>query len=163
MTYLADTSAVWRVLRGQIGQPWPTYVARGLVAICPPVEAELMMSVRADRDFEPFFAVLKQTFGRTPTPDDPWRQVLAVQRDLTRIGHHRGPSPMDILIALTAAEQRLTLLHADADFDSIAKVRPGIAMIRVDGQAGAPTMSSGPKVQTSPVTRQTAAPGPEGL
>ena len=123
MTYLADTSAVWRLLRGQIGEPWPTYVAQGLVA---------MQAVRADRDFEPFFAVLKQTFGWCPTFDDPWRHVLAVQRDLIRIGHHRGPSPMDVVIALTAAEQRLTLLHADSDFDSIAKVRPGIAMIRID-------------------------------
>jgi predicted nucleic acid-binding protein len=39
---------------------------------------------------------------------------------------------MDIVIALTALEQRLTLLHADADFDSVAKVRPGMAMIRID-------------------------------
>jgi predicted nucleic acid-binding protein len=91
-----------------------------------------MVSVRADRDYEPFFAVLRRTFGWCPAPDDPWRKVLAVQRDLIRIGHHRGPSPMDIIIALTAQEHRLTLLHADADFDSIAKVRPGIAMIRVD-------------------------------
>jgi len=135
VTYLADTSAVWRLLRGQIPQPWPTYVAQGLVAICPPIEAELMRSVRSDRDFEPFFAVLRQTFGWTPAMDDPWRQLLAVQRDLARIGHHLGPSPMDILIALTAAEHRLTLLHADADFDAIAKVRPGIAMIRIDQTA----------------------------
>jgi predicted nucleic acid-binding protein len=132
MTYLADTSAVWRLLRGQIDQPWPSYVARGLIALCGPVEAELMVSVRAERDHEPFFAVLSRTFGWCPTPDDPWRQVLAVQRDLLRIGHHRGPSPMDIVIALTAAEHRLTLLHADADFDAIAKVRPGIPMIRID-------------------------------
>jgi predicted nucleic acid-binding protein len=104
----------------------------GLVAISSPVEAELMVSVRSDRDFEPFFAVLKQTFGWCPPLDDPWRQVLAVQRDLVRIDHHRGPSPMDIATALTAAEHRLTLLHADADFVSIAKVRPGIAMIRID-------------------------------
>ncbi len=132
MTYLADTSAVWRLLRGQVGEPWTTYVAQGLVAITSPVESELMVSVRADRDHEPFFAVLRQTFGRCPPIDDPWRQVLAVQRDLIRIGHHRGPSPMDIVIALTAAEQRLTLLHADEDFASLAKVRPGIAMIRID-------------------------------
>lgn len=132
MTYLADTSAVWRLLRGQIGDPWPQYVARGLVALCPPVESELMISVRADRDYEPFFAMLRRTFGWYPTLDDPWREILAVQRDLIRIGHHRGPSPIDILIALTAQERRLTLLHADADFTSIAKVRPGLAMIRVD-------------------------------
>jgi predicted nucleic acid-binding protein len=131
VTYLADTSAVWRLLRRQIGEPWPTYLAQGLVAICPPVEAELMVSARPDRDFEPFFAVLKQTFGWCPALDDPWRHVLAVQRDLIRIGHHRGPSPMDIIIALTAAEQRLILLHADADFEAIAKIRPGIALTRV--------------------------------
>lgn len=132
MTYLADTSAAWRLLRRQIGEPWSRYVAQGLVALCPPVESELMVSVRADRDYEPFFGMLRRTFGWCPALDDPWRHVLAVQRDLISVGHHRGPSPMDIIIALTAQDQRLTLLHADADFDSIAKVRPGIAMIRVD-------------------------------
>ena len=129
--YLADTSAVWRLLRGQIGAPWSTLVAQGVVAICPPVEAELMVGVRADRDYEPFTAVLRRTFGWVPALDDPWRQVLAVQRDLVKIGHHRGPSPMDIIIALTADVHRLTLAHVDADFDAIGKVRPGIAMVRV--------------------------------
>jgi Predicted nucleic acid-binding protein, contains PIN domain len=132
VTYLADTSAAWRLLRRQIGDPWPKYVAQGLVAVCPPVESELMVSVRSDRDYEPFFAVLGRTFTWTSALDDPWRHILAVQRDLIKIEHHRGPSPIDILIALTAQEHRLTLLHADADFASIAKVRPGIAMIRID-------------------------------
>lgn len=131
MTYLADTSAVWRLLRGVVDEPWPGQVARGVVAICPPVESELMVSVRSNRDYEPFFAVLRRTFGWCPAIEDPWRHVLAIQRDLTRIGHHRGPSPMDILIALTAQANRLTLVHADDDFASIAKVRPGIAMVRL--------------------------------
>jgi predicted nucleic acid-binding protein len=39
---------------------------------------------------------------------------------------------MDILIALTADAHRLTIAHADADFDAIGKVRPHIAMVRVD-------------------------------
>lgn len=132
MTYLADTSAVWRMLRGQVGDPWPRYVAQGLVAITQPVESELMASVRTGRDHEPFFAMLASTFGWCPAPEDPWRHILAIQRDLLAIGHHRGPSPLDILIAHTAAEHRLTLLHADQDFAAIAKVRPGIAMIRID-------------------------------
>jgi predicted nucleic acid-binding protein len=132
MSYLADTSAVWRILRRQVGVPWPRVVAQGLIALCPPVESELLVSVRADRDYEPFFAVLRNTFTWRPALDDPWRQVLAVQRDLIAIGHHRGPSPMDILIALTARQQQVTLLHADADFAAIAKVRPDIAMLRID-------------------------------
>ncbi|MBG0815310.1 PIN domain-containing protein [Planomonospora sp. ID82291] len=132
MTYLADTSAVWRILRRQIGEPWPHNIARGLVALCPPVEAELMVGVRADRDHEPFFAMLSRVFGWCPAVDAPWRQVLAVQRDLIKIGHHRGPSPMDIMIALTAQANGLTLIHADQDFAAIAKVRPEIMMIRID-------------------------------
>jgi predicted nucleic acid-binding protein len=76
--------------------------------------------------------VLRRTFGWVPALDDPWRQVLAVQRGLIKIDHHRGPSPMDIIIALTAEAHRLTVAHVDADFDAIAKVRPGIAMVRID-------------------------------
>ncbi|MFI8522706.1 hypothetical protein ACIGEZ_33670 [Streptomyces sp. NPDC085481] len=64
--------------------------------------------------------------------DDPWPEVIAVQRDLVRIGHHRGPSPMEILIALTAGQHRLTLIHVDDDFQAIAKVRPDISMLRLD-------------------------------
>lgn len=131
MTYLADTSAVWRILRGQIDAPWPEHVARGLVAICPPVEAELMPALRADRDHDPFFTMLGQTFGWIPAIDDPWSKIIAVQRALVKIGHHRGPSPIDILIALTAERHHLTVLHVDDDFEAIAKVRPGIPMIRL--------------------------------
>lgn len=133
--YLADTSAVWRLLRRQIGEPWPGLVAHGRVSLCPPVEAELMRGLRADRDHEPFTTMLNQTFAWVPAPEDPWPKVVAVQRDLLRIGHHRGPSPMDILIALTAEQHRLTLLHVDDDFTAIAKVRPGIEMVRLVPEA----------------------------
>ncbi|KOU60445.1 PIN family toxin-antitoxin system, toxin component [Streptomyces sp. MMG1533] len=128
---MADTSAVWRLLRGQIEAPWPEHVARGLVAISPPVEAELMRGVRADRDYKPFFTMLGQTFGWVPALDDAWPRIVAVQRELLKIGHHRGPSPIDILIALTAEHHRLTVLHIDDDFGAIAKVRPDIPMIRL--------------------------------
>ncbi|WP_330452313.1 MULTISPECIES: PIN domain nuclease [unclassified Streptomyces] len=131
MTYLADTSAVWRLLRKQVGDPWPQRVSQGLVSLCPPVESELMPALRADRDHEPFFTMLGQTFGWVPTPEDPWPKIIDVQRELVRIGHHRGPSPMDILIALTARQHRLTLIHVDDDFGSIAKVCPDIAMTRL--------------------------------
>ena len=132
MSYLADTSAVWRFLRQQVDPTWLERLGHGLISICPPVKAELMRSVRSERDHEPFFAMLERTFGWLPTRDDPWRRVLAVQRDLIAIGHHRGPSPMDILIALTAEEHRVTLVHMDDDFNAVAKVRPGIAMARLE-------------------------------
>uniref|UniRef100_A0AAU2VVG5 Ribonuclease VapC n=1 Tax=Streptomyces sp. NBC_00008 TaxID=2903610 RepID=A0AAU2VVG5_9ACTN len=136
MRYLADTSAVWRLLRKQVGDPWPQRVSQGLVSLCPPVEAELMPALRADRDHEPFFTMLGQTFSWVPALEDPWPRIIDVQRELVRIGHHRGPSPIDILIALTARQHRLTVLHVDDDFGSIAKVCPDIAMARLHPAEG---------------------------
>ncbi|MFE3517158.1 PIN domain nuclease [Streptomyces sp. NPDC059166] len=136
MTYLADTSAVWRLLRRQVGEPWPRRVAQGLVSLCPPVESELMLALRSDRDHEPFFTMLGQTFGWVPALEDPWPRIIEVQRELVRIGHHRGPSPIDILIALTARRHRLTVLHVDDDFGAIAKVCPDIDMLRLQTAAG---------------------------
>jgi hypothetical protein len=89
-----------------------------------------MPGLRADRDFEPFFTMLGQTFGWVRAVDDPWPKVIAVQRDLVKIGHHRGWSPLGILIALTAEHHGLTLLHVDDDFVAIAKVRPGLSLVR---------------------------------
>ncbi|MEV0009529.1 PIN domain-containing protein [Streptomyces sp. NPDC047973] len=136
MTYLADTSAVRRLLRRQVGEPWPRRVAQGLVSLCPPVESELVPALRSDRDHEPFFTMLGQTFGWVPALEDPWPRIIEVQRELVRIGHHRGPSPIDILIALTARRHQLTVLHVDDDFGAIAKVCPDIDMLRLQPAAG---------------------------
>jgi predicted nucleic acid-binding protein len=48
-----------------------------------------------------------------PALDDPWRHVAAVQRELIKIGQHRGPSPMDLIIALTAEAHGLTPAHVE--------------------------------------------------
>lgn len=37
-------------------------------------------------------------------------------------GHHRGPTPIDLLIAAAAEASGLTLLHYDRHFDLIAEV-----------------------------------------
>ncbi|MFJ1923801.1 MULTISPECIES: VapC toxin family PIN domain ribonuclease [unclassified Streptomyces] len=111
---------------------WLQDNADQFLSLCPPVEADLRRAIRADRDHEHFFTMLGQTFGWVPALDDPWPRIIDVQRELVRIGHHRGPSPIDILIALTARQHRLTVLHVDDDFGSIAKVCPDVAMVRLD-------------------------------
>ncbi|MDQ0685686.1 putative nucleic acid-binding protein [Streptomyces achromogenes] len=58
-----------------------------------------------------------------------------MQGDLVRIGHHRRPSPIDILFALTAEHHHLTLVHVDDDFAAIAKVRPDLSVIRAQPKA----------------------------
>lgn len=76
--------------------------------------------------------LLNSLFGWVPCPDGPWQQVIGIQHDLIKIGHNRGPDVTDILIALTAAQHRLTVLHLDNDFAAIAKVRPDIRIQRLE-------------------------------
>ncbi|MFF0449484.1 PIN domain-containing protein [Streptomyces sp. NPDC004609] len=134
--YLADTSVLWRLLRGTIGDPWPARVAEGLVTICPVAHAELRHGLRHGQDGEPLYLALDRAFGSVPMREtNKQTEAMAVQRELKRRGvadGPQGPNLMDIVTALTARFHGLTLVHADADFDAIAEVCPDIPMIKLD-------------------------------
>ena len=123
MTYLADTSMVIRLRRGYGVTPrWLDAVRAGLVGLCPVVEAELVRSTASKADRDQLRAHLRSLFGWHPMPDDAWRFVHRVQDDLVDLGQHKGPSVVDLLVAATADAWGLTVLHVDADFDTIARV-----------------------------------------
>ncbi|MTK04373.1 PIN domain nuclease [Micromonospora sp. CP22] len=45
-----------------------------------------------------------------------------LQLALTARGHHRAASPVDLMVAASAAEYAATVLHYDRDFDLLAEV-----------------------------------------
>jgi predicted nucleic acid-binding protein len=57
-------------------------------------------------------------------PNDAWRFVARAQDALVDLGQHKGPSVVDLLVAATAEAWGLTVLHVDADFETIARVAP---------------------------------------
>jgi len=132
VTYIADTSAVWRLLRGQEAPQWRATLKAGLVAICPVVESEVLQAVQSTVDGMRVSTLLNSLFGWVSCPDDPWQQVIGIRHDLIKIGHDRGPGAIDILITLTAVQHRLTVLHLDNDLAAIAKVRPDIQIQQLE-------------------------------
>jgi predicted nucleic acid-binding protein len=123
VTFLADTSMVIRLQRGrEIEERWVEAVTAGLVGVCPVVEAELVRATPSRADRDELRAHLRSLFGWHPMPDDAWRFVERVQDGLVDLGHHKGPSVVDLLVAATADAWGLTVLHVDADFDAIARV-----------------------------------------
>ena len=125
MTFLADTSAVVRLRRGQDIQPrWVDAVRAGLVAVCPVVEAELVRATASKADCDDLRNKLRLLFGWHPMPDNAWRFVERTQDALVDLGQQKGPSVVDLLVAATADAWGLTVLHVDADFDTIARVVP---------------------------------------
>jgi predicted nucleic acid-binding protein len=125
VTFLADTSMVVRLRRGQDIQPhWVDAVRAGLVGVCPVVEAELVRATASKADRDDLRSKLRLLFGWHPMPDNAWLFVERTQDALVDLGQQKGPSVVDLLVAATADAWGLTVLHVDADFDTIAKVAP---------------------------------------
>jgi predicted nucleic acid-binding protein len=125
VTFLADTSMVIRLRRGrEVDERWLDALRAGLVGVCPVVEAELIRATASKADRDQLRSLLRSLFSWHPMPDDAWRFVERTQDDLVDLGQHKGPSVVDILVAATAEAWGLTVLHVDADFDTIAKVAP---------------------------------------
>jgi predicted nucleic acid-binding protein len=125
MTFLADTSMVVRLRRGRdIQSRWVDAVQAGLVGVCPVVEAELVRATASRADRERLRSLLRSLFSWHPMPEDAWRFVEQTQNALVDLGKHKGPSVVDLLVAATAEAWGLTVLHVDADFETIARVSP---------------------------------------
>lgn len=125
MTYLADTSMIVRLRRNHDLDPrWLDAVRAGLVGVCPAVEAELTRAVASKGDRDQLRQQLRALFTWHPMPDSAWAFLERVQDQLVDAGQPRGPSVVDLLVAATAEAWDLTVLHVDADFETIARVAP---------------------------------------
>jgi predicted nucleic acid-binding protein len=119
--YLADTSA-WNRSRASrtIALRWARLIDRGELALCAPVELELLSSATSSRDYREREEQLAG-LARLPLNDNVNRTALRVQASLAAVGQHRGPKPVDLLIAAVAQVNDVVLLHYDHHFDLIAR------------------------------------------
>ncbi|GAA3416123.1 PIN domain nuclease [Streptosporangium vulgare] len=120
--YLIDTSALVRFYRGQVGTEWDQTVSAGLVGICEPVRQEYLRAVGGRPAFYEAGNLLQETFPYYAIPESAWHETSGLQRDLADKGWHQSASPVDLLMAVTARHHKLTVLHADADFDTISRL-----------------------------------------
>ena len=118
-TFLADTSAWHR--RGQVAKRWAGLLESDDIVLCTPVALELLYSARSGADYEEIASGLE---GFQHLALDGQGEALAgrAQALLAARGQHRGPAPVDLLIAAIAEAHGATLLHYDRHFDQIARV-----------------------------------------
>lgn len=122
MLYLADKSALQRARKyPPIGQLVSAFGDEGLLATCYPVALELGVSARSAAEWDKLAGALKQQVW-LETNAEVQKRAWDVQRRLADDGHHRAPSPVDLLIAATAELNDAAVLHYDKDYDLIAAV-----------------------------------------
>jgi predicted nucleic acid-binding protein len=120
--YLIDTSGLFRILQDKLRQAWSDELAAGVIAVCPVVELEFLYSARSLADRLEKQRLLRTVFGWVPMGERAYDRAVAVQQLLTEAGQHRSAGPVDLLIAATAEQERLTVLCDDRDFEVVASV-----------------------------------------
>jgi predicted nucleic acid-binding protein len=120
--YLADTSALARLQLKPVRERLEPLITRGLISLCAVTELELLTSARNRDDYERIKSVLLPSFSWTVMDERSWSRALEVQEGLAARGQHRAASIPDLLLAAVAEMARLTVLHYDRDFDTIAGV-----------------------------------------
>lgn len=130
MKYLVDTSALVRIIRREADPMWTDVVGRGLVAVCEPVLAETLTIADAKGYAEQEEAI-NHAYLPVTIPDGVWDLVAAIRRELAPHSAHQGLSVGDLVVAATAIRLKLTVLHEDADFETVARFVPELQQHRI--------------------------------
>jgi predicted nucleic acid-binding protein len=125
VTFLVDTSALIHLLRdktGRVAERYDQLVDGAPVALSRMTEFELLNGARDEKELS---RLRKLLAGETliDIPATAWNESAQMVFDLRR----RGITLMnvfDCLIAYTAIQHDLELIHDDTDFERIAEVRP---------------------------------------
>jgi predicted nucleic acid-binding protein len=119
--YLADTSAWHRSSEPEVAERWAALLEFDEIALCAPVELEILFSARSKADYAIRQSELRG-LALYPVVERNARRAVDTQASLAERSQHRGPTPVDLLVAAIAERADLTLLHYDRHFDAIARV-----------------------------------------
>jgi predicted nucleic acid-binding protein len=121
--YLADTSAIWHLLRTpETREAWSDRIASGVLSVCEPTRTEFLYSASGPAHRDDLEAELDALCEFVPVPKAAWRWVENAQYKLTQKGQHRSAGPIDLLLCATAVHHGLTVLHVDDDFVTVSVV-----------------------------------------
>ena len=120
--YFLDTSATARMTNPAVAGVLAPLIEGGVVGTCASLDAEALFSARNLREYEQIRDNRRLAYEYLPTDDRHWHDAFDVQCNLARSGRHRGVGIGDVLTAVLAAEHNLTIVHYDADFETVGEI-----------------------------------------
>jgi hypothetical protein len=120
--FFVDTSAAARMHVPAVAERIAPLIETGVVATSAVLDAEALYSARSPGEYELIWTDRRAAYEYVATNDDDWAKALGAQRELARTGRHRAVGMSDLLTAVLAAQNRLTVVHYDADFEIAAEV-----------------------------------------
>jgi hypothetical protein len=120
--FFVDTSAAARMHQPDIADRIAPLIETGVVATSAVLDAEALYSARSPGEYERIWADRRVAYEYVAINDDDWVRAMDAQRALARTGQHRAVGMPDLLTAVLAAQNRLIVVHYDADFEIAAGV-----------------------------------------
>lgn len=125
MAFLIDTSALIHVLRdktGLLGPRYDTVVADEAVRLSQASSFELLKGALDEAEWSRLEQLLS-TQIILECDAATWTEAARLVFEMRRLGLTLR-NPIDALIAQTALDHNLTIVHDDQDFELIARMRP---------------------------------------
>lgn len=119
--FLVDKSALARMPLEPVRRRLEPILEAGEAATCSIIDLEVLFSVRTYEEHRRTRQRRALAYTRVPLNETVFERAMDVQRELARTGRHRLPVP-DLLNAAAAELSKLTVLHYDGDFDTIAEI-----------------------------------------
>jgi predicted nucleic acid-binding protein len=128
--YLVDASALIRIIRRQVDPVWHERVGHGLLSVCEPVLAEALL-ISPAKEYATTEDELTRVYVPVTVPDQIWGLTAVIRRELAKHSVHAGLSVADLVVAATAIRLKLTVLHEDADYETVARYVPELSQRRI--------------------------------
>ena len=121
MPYLIDKSALSRIQNPTVERRLAPVIESGEAATCAIVDLEVLYSTRNREEHTRVRTRRALAYRKVELTETIFNRAIDVQELLAGRGKHRLPIP-DLIIAAAAEIADMTVLHYDADFDTIASV-----------------------------------------
>ncbi|MFI5500485.1 VapC toxin family PIN domain ribonuclease [Nocardia asteroides] len=130
--YLIDSSALWRLLRGDaVTDKWREVIADGYLRSCYPQRAEFLRSARNLKDFGELCQLFDQSIPDVSVPKSAGTWIGGVQHRAAQAGCVNAFSAVDLQVCATAGYHGLVVVHDDHDFVTATRFATELREINV--------------------------------
>lgn len=120
--WLLDESALARWHQPAVGAVIEPLLESRSLFTCAVIELEVLYSARTAKDYRELAADRRHRYGWAEMDAETWSRALRLQRELADRSHLRAVGTSDLLIAATAQQHDLVVLHYDRDFETLGRL-----------------------------------------
>lgn len=120
--WLLDTSALAQAHRPEVTGRLEPLLRAGLLYTCPVLDLEVLTTARTTDGYRELATERREAYRAVPLQPAVGERALSLQGLLTRRAHSGAADPRDLVVAATALEHNLIVLHYRRVFEVLAEL-----------------------------------------